>query len=121
VAGFAMESFDAISKVIVIGNSNVGKTCLILRYTQDMFRESFLPTIGVDFRSKALIKDGKRYKLQLWDTAGQERYNSLRRGYYRGAKGVIIVYDITDQTSFENVTRWSEDVITVRYIKHVLL
>lgn len=101
-----METFDALAKLVVIGDSAVGKTCLILRYTQDIFRENFLPTIGllslhfmyniyiftfvtiagVDFKTKVVEVGSKRYKLQLWDTAGQERYDSLRRGFYRGAK-----------------------------------
>ncbi|XP_011403035.2 PREDICTED: ras-related protein Rab-13-like [Amphimedon queenslandica] len=104
--------FTALAKLVVIGDSSVGKTCLILRYTQDVFRESFLPTIGVDFKSKIVEEGEKRYKLQLWDTAGQERYDSLRRGFYRGAKGVIVVYDITSIESFDNVTKWIEDITT---------
>lgn len=106
-----METYDAIAKIVIVGDSSVGKTCLILRYTQDLFRESYMSTIGrrklaarpfvsprfvclfvcfhgsgVDFKSKIVSVQNKRYKLQLWDTAGQERYNSLRRGFYRGAK-----------------------------------
>lgn len=104
-----MEVYDFIAKVIVVGDSTVGKTCLILRYSQDIFKENFLPTIGqsillhellldtmsqcsiyasgVDFKTKTIIlDDGKKLKLQLWDTAGQERFDSLRKGFYRGAK-----------------------------------
>ncbi|CAI8026535.1 Ras-related protein Rab-8B [Geodia barretti] len=104
------ETFEALLKVVIIGDTAVGKTCLILRYTQDLFRENFLSTIGVDFKTKTVELNDKKYKLQVWDTAGQERYNTIRKGFYRGAKGVVIVYDITNPDSFSHISKWIHDI-----------
>ncbi|XP_064388539.1 ras-related protein Rab-10-like [Halichondria panicea] len=104
------ETFDALMKIVIIGDSAVGKTCLILRYTQDVFRPNFLSTIGVDFKTKTVEHDKRKFKLQIWDTAGQERYNTIRKNFYRGAKGVVVVYDTTSPDSFASLTRWMEDI-----------
>ncbi|KAL5469360.1 hypothetical protein EMCRGX_G030610 [Ephydatia muelleri] len=104
------ETFDALLKVVMVGDSAVGKTNLVLRYTQDMYRENFISTVGVDFKTKIVPVGSKRYKLQLWDTAGQERYNTIRKGFYRGAKGIVLVYDITTLESFKSLKRWVNDI-----------
>ena len=97
-------------KCILIGDSGVGKSCLMLRFAEGAFQEDFVSTIGVDFTNKNLELDGERVKCQLWDTAGQERFRTLTTSYYRDAQGVVIVYDISDRKSFDNVERWKADV-----------
>ena len=81
--------------MLLIGNSGVGKSCLLLRFADDQFQENFMPTIGVDFKIRTIDSDDKVCKLQIWDTAGQERFKSVTRSYFRGSIGVLIVYDIT--------------------------
>lgn len=93
----------------------MGKSCLLLRFADDTFSESYISTIGVDFRFKTFVVDGKLVKMQIvrttqWDTAGQERYKTITNAYYRGADGVIIVFDVTDPKSFVNVQGWMEEV-----------
>lgn len=98
-------------RIIIIGDSGVGKSSLLLRYTDDAFTESFITTIGVDFRVKTVeLKGGKRVKLQIWDTAGQERFRNITTAYYRGAQGVLLTYDITSRASFEHVQSWLADL-----------
>ena len=93
-------------KVIIIGDSGVGKSNIMLRYTKDTFDDTKEPTIGADFFLKVVKLDERRaVKLQIWDTAGQEKYRGMTIAYYKGAHGVMIVYDISDRTSFENVQR----------------
>ena len=97
-------------KVIVIGNSGVGKSNITTRYTSDDFSEESKPTIGVSFATRATEIDGKRVRMQIWDTAGQERYRSLTGMYYRGALGAFIVYDITNEQSFLDVPKWFDEL-----------
>jgi len=102
---------DFLFKVLLIGDSGVGKTCLLLKFTDDIFEPSYISTIGVDFRIKTIqLEDGKVAKLQMWDTAGQERFRTITSSYYRGAHGVIIVFDVTDRESFKNVPMWMGEV-----------
>lgn len=96
--------------MLLIGNSGVGKSCLLLRYAENSFNENFFNTIGVDFKLKTVKHDGQLIKLQIWDTAGQERFRTLTASYYRGAQGIIIVYDVTDRDSFENVRTWISEI-----------
>jgi Ras-related protein Rab-1A len=91
---------------LVIGNSGVGKSCLLIRFTDDTWSDSYVTTIGVDFKIKTLDVDGKSVKLQIWDTAGQERFRNIISSYYRGAQGIMLVYDITDLESFQNLNSW---------------
>ena len=85
--------FDMQIKILMIGDSGVGKTCLLLRYANDSFYPTFITTIGIDFKIKNIILDGKRIKLQIWDTAGEERFRSVTPMYYKNAQAIILVYD----------------------------
>ncbi|GLJ23293.1 hypothetical protein SUGI_0440660 [Cryptomeria japonica] len=97
------ETFDYLFKLLLIGDSGVGKSSLLLRFTSDTF-EDLAPTIGVDFRLKKMSIGGKRLKLTIWDTAGQERFRTLTSAYYRGAQGIILVYDVTQRDTFTNLS-----------------
>ncbi|PKK17584.1 ras-related protein Rab-13 [Columba livia] len=90
----------------MLGDSGVGKTCLIIRFAEDNFTSTYISTIGIDFKIRTVDIDGKKIKLQVWDTAGQERFKTITTAYYRGAVGIILVYDITDAKSFENIQNW---------------
>lgn len=93
-------------KIILIGDSDVGKTSLMTRYTDQTFVPSTLSTIGVDFKIKTIDVDGSRVKLQIWDTAGQERFRAMVSNYYRGAHGIFIVFDMLKKSSFEHLSEW---------------
>jgi len=80
----------------------VGKSCCLLRFSEDSFTPSFITTIGIDFKIRTIELDGKRVKLQIWDTAGQERFRTITTAYYRGAMGILLVYDVTDERSFNS-------------------
>lgn len=95
---------------MLIGDSGVGKSCLLLRFADDTYTESYISTIGVDFKIRTIELDGKTVKLQIWDTAGQERFRTITSSYYRGAHGIIIVYDVTDRQSFLNVEHWLKEI-----------
>lgn len=103
------DNYDYLLKVLLIGDSSVGKTSVLLRYTDKCFTPQFQTTIGVDFRLSTFQIQGKLVKLQLWDTAGQERYRRIVSSYYRGSHGLIIVYDVANRESFNNVTHWLEE------------
>ena len=98
--------YDHLFKILLIGNSAVGKSSLILQFVENSWNEIFVPTIGVDFKIKTLNIDDKRVKLQIWDTAGQERFKNITAAYYRGALGVMLVYDITDVETFKALNSW---------------
>uniref|UniRef100_A0A915I0H3 Uncharacterized protein n=1 Tax=Romanomermis culicivorax TaxID=13658 RepID=A0A915I0H3_ROMCU len=97
--------YDYLFKLLLIGDSGVGKSCLLLRFADDTYTDSYISTIGVDFKIRTIELDGKTIKLQIWDTAGQERFRTITSSYYRGAHGIIVVYDITDQVSIRTVIR----------------
>ncbi|EOR04099.1 hypothetical protein E3P92_00047 [Wallemia ichthyophaga] len=99
------------SKLLLIGDSGVGKSCLLLRFCDDAWTPSFITTIGIDFKIRTIELDGKRIKLQIWDTAGQERFRTITTAYYRGAMGILLVYDVTDERSFNNVRTWHSNVV----------
>jgi len=101
---------DYFFKILLIGDSGVGKSCLLLRFADDSWTDTHISTIGVDFKIKTLQLDGKVIKLQIWDTAGQERFRTITSSYYRGAQGIILVYDCTDQESFSNVRQWMGEI-----------
>ncbi|KAF2323535.1 hypothetical protein GH714_035952 [Hevea brasiliensis] len=101
---------DYLFKILLIGDSGVGKSCLLLRFADDSYVESYISTIGVDFKIRTVEQDGKTIKLQIWDTAGQERFRTITSSYYRGAHGIIIVFDVTDEESFKNVKTWLKEI-----------
>jgi len=103
-------SYDFLIKLLMIGDSGVGKSCLLLRFSDDSFTTSFITTIGIDFKIKTIELDDKRIKLQIWDTAGQERFRTITTAYYRGAMGILLVYDITDDQSFLNIRNWIRNI-----------
>merc|ERR1719233_719803 len=102
--------YDYLFKLLLIGDSGVGKSCLLLRFADDTYTESYISTIGVDFKIRTVELDGKTCKLQIWDTAGQERFRTITSSYYRGAHGIIIVYDVTDNETFDNVRQWLYEI-----------
>ncbi|CAD8067031.1 unnamed protein product [Paramecium primaurelia] len=104
------QEYDYLFKILLIGNSAVGKSSLLLRFADNVFNESFLPTIGVDFKIRTFDLNGKTVKLQIWDTAGQERFKTITNSYYKGAHGIILVYDVTDKQSFKDVENWLAEV-----------
>lgn len=95
-------NYDFLIKLLLIGDSGVGKSCCLLRFSEDSFTPSFITTIGIDFKIRTIELDGKRVKLQIWDTAGQERFRTITTAYYRGAMGILLVYDVTDERSFNS-------------------
>ncbi|XP_032367753.1 GTP-binding protein Rab-3D [Etheostoma spectabile] len=104
----ADQNFDYMFKLLIIGNSSVGKTSFLFRYADDSFTSAFVSTVGIDFKVKTVFRNDKRIKLQIWDTAGQERYRTITTAYYRGAMGFLLMYDITNQESFNAVQDWYE-------------
>lgn len=102
--------YDYLFKLVLIGDSGVGKSCLLLRFADDNFTDSYISTIGVDFRFRTITIDDKTVKLQIWDTAGQERFRTITSAYYRGADGIIMIYDVTSSESFDHVEEWLSEV-----------
>ena len=100
------EDYEFIFKVLLLGNSNVGKSSLFLRFVDDIWNDTFVPTIGVDFKIKTFEIDEKKIKMQIWDTAGQERFKNIIASYYRGAHGILLIYDVSDKDSFKNLSNW---------------
>jgi len=106
-----MEPFDHLFKILLVGDSGVGKSSLLMRFTAGQFEESSVPTIGVDFKLKFVTVNNKRLKLTVWDTAGQERFRTLTSSYYRGAQGIIYAYDVTRRETFESLDDiWMREV-----------
>jgi len=108
--------YDYFFKILLVGDSGVGKSSLLLRFTDDCFADQ-KNTQGHDFKIKTVFIDGSRIKLQIWDTAGQERFRMISNGFYRAAHGIIIVYDVTDQVSFNNVKQWLQEIERYAYEK----
>jgi len=103
-------TFDHIFKVLLIGDAGVGKSSLLLRFTDDSFEEHMASTIGVDFKVKTVTIGGKTAKLTLWDTAGQERFRTLTSSYYRGCHGIILVFDVNERETFTHLQKWLEEL-----------
>jgi Ras-related protein Rab-11A len=104
------EDYDYLFKVVLIGDSGVGKSNLLSRFTRNEFCLESKSTIGVEFATRTLQVEGRTIKAQIWDTAGQERYRAITSAYYRGALGAVLVYDVTKPTTFENVSRWLKEL-----------
>nr|XP_035937047.1 ras-related protein Rab-8B isoform X1 [Halichoerus grypus] len=132
------KTYDYLFKLLLIGDSGVGKTCLLFRFSEDAFNTTFISTIGswvswlqtgfrqrhrqemggeetrrhqgIDFKIRTIELDGKKIKLQIWDTAGQERFRTITTAYYRGAMGIMLVYDITNEKSFDNIKNWIRNI-----------
>ncbi|EGR34677.1 Ras family protein, putative [Ichthyophthirius multifiliis] len=104
------QDYDAVLKFLVIGDSGVGKTCVLLNYCEGTFTNVHLTTIGIDYKLKQEEIDGKRVKLQIWDTAGQERFKTITVNYYKGAMGIVLAYSVTDPNSFKNIADWMKQI-----------
>lgn len=102
--------FDRSAKTVVVGDSGVGKTCILFRFARNIFDENTPSTLGVEFMSWIVAREKRRIELQLWDTAGQELFRTVTRSYYHGSIGVFVVYDVTSRDSFDNVAVWLRDV-----------
>ncbi|XP_038057652.1 ras-related protein Rab-10-like isoform X3 [Patiria miniata] len=106
----AKKTYDLLFKLLLIGDSGVGKTCILFRFSDDTFNTTFISTIGIDFKIKTVELQGKKIKLQIWDTAGQERFHTITTSYYRGAMGIMLVYDITQEKTFDNIAKWLRNI-----------
>ncbi|CAH1733167.1 unnamed protein product [Macrosiphum euphorbiae] len=104
------KTYDYLFKLLLIGDSGVGKTCVLFRFSEDAFNTTFISTIGIDFKIRTIEMDGKKIKLQIWDTAGQERFRTITTAYYRGAMGIMLVYDVTNEKSFDNIKNWIRNI-----------
>lgn len=102
--------FDYLFKIVILGDSGVGKTNIISRYAENEFNFETKATIGVEFHTKLINYNDKIVKIQFWDTAGQERYRSITSSYYKGAQGILVVYDITCQSSFNHIHHWIDEI-----------
>jgi Ras-related protein Rab-1A len=103
-------NYDYLFKIIIIGDSGVGKSALLFRFADDLYNEGYISTIGVDFKIRTIFINGKVVKLQIWDTAGQERFRTITTSYYRGAHMIFICYDICDVRSFNNLNMWLSEI-----------
>ena len=97
---------DYLYKILLVGDTGAGKSCLLMRYVDDTFTRNYISTIGVDFKVRGVDVDGKRVKLQIWDTSGQDRFRDITNTYYRGARGIILVYDVTNMDSWHHIDGW---------------
>ena len=102
-------SKEIVFKILLLGDSSVGKTSLILKYTEDYFQETYLSTVGIEYKTKTLDINGVEVTLEIWDTAGQERFRSLSKTFIKDADGIIFVYDITNKKSFEDLKIWIKE------------
>ncbi|KAL2098610.1 hypothetical protein ACEWY4_005090 [Coilia grayii] len=104
------KEYDVLLRLMLLGDSGVGKTCLLWRFTDNDFHPSHISTVGIDFKMKTLDIDGIKVRVQIWDTAGQERYQTVTKEYYRRAQGILLVYDVTNEHSFQHIVKWASDV-----------
>ncbi|KAL1452793.1 hypothetical protein WDU94_006988 [Cyamophila willieti] len=105
-----MTDCNQIYKILVLGDSNVGKTCIVHRFCDETYYDTYISTIGIDFKQKIIDLDDVPTKLQIWDTAGQERFRTLTTAYYRGAMGILLMYDVTNMESFQHLTYWLKNI-----------
>ena len=106
----ASQASPMLVKLLLVGDSHVGKTSVLMRFVDAEFSLKFMSTIGVDYKDKAMCIDGTDLKLQIWDTAGQERFRTLTASFYRRTHGILLCYDVTDRASFRNVTEWVREI-----------
>ena len=100
-----------IYKVLLLGDSSVGKTCFLVKYAENIFNEQHITTVGLDYRVKEIVlKSGKHVKLQIWDTAGQDRFRAITKNYYKGANGILVIYDVTNEKSYINIKTWISQI-----------
>lgn len=120
---YPVATYDVLYRLVLIGDSGVGKTAILLRYSDNMFNASFISTIGIDFRIKTINIGGKRVKLQIWDTAGQEQFHSVASSYYRNAHGIMLIYDISSAQSFIHISKWVTNISknAPTHVKQVLV
>lgn len=100
------KNYDYLFRLLLVGDSGVGKTCILIRFVENTYTSAYISTIGVDFKVRTLEIDGKKVKLQIWDTAGQERFYTITAPCYRRAMGIMVVYDVSDEKSYINVSKW---------------
>ncbi|MCI4382820.1 hypothetical protein PGIGA_G00019060 [Pangasianodon gigas] len=112
------KQYDVLFRLVLLGDSGVGKTCLLCRLTDNEFLSPHISTIGVDFKMKTIEVNGIKVRIQIWDTAGQERYQTITKQYYRRAQGIFLVYDITSSLSFQHIMKWISDVD--EYAPHIV-
>eukprot|EP00743_Colponemidia_sp_Colp-15_P005518 GILK01005935.1.p1 GENE.GILK01005935.1~~GILK01005935.1.p1 ORF type:complete len:228 (+),score=30.05 GILK01005935.1:59-685(+) len=104
------KDYDHFVKLLLLGDSGVGKSSLMMRFSDNQFFPNLMGTAGVDFKMKKIDLDGKVVKLQIWDTAGQERFHTITKAYYRGAMGIVLVYDVNDRKTFDNLDYWMDNI-----------
>ena len=104
------QQYDFLFKILLVGDSGVGKSCLIIRYTEDVYSDCYISTIGVDFTTKIINVDGFVVKLEIWDVIGATRFRPITTAYYRGRHGFAVLYDISDKKSFEELSFWLSEI-----------
>lgn len=104
------DAYSHLFKVLIVGSSGVGKTSLLVQYTEGVYNQAYRSTIGVDFKMKTIVMENETIKLQLWDTAGQERFRAITSSYYRNAHGIILVFDVTDKDTFKDLRIWINEI-----------
>ena len=105
------EGLEFAFKILLLGDSSVGKTCFLKRYTDSTFQDAYLSTIGFDFKYKFVtLEEGKTVKVQLWDTAGEERFRTIAKSYYKGAHGIVLIYDVTNRKTYDNIRKWMNQI-----------
>ena len=112
--------YDYMFKLLILGDSGVGKSCFLLRFMEENFSLSHIPTIGIDYKTKVIRLNEARVKFQIWDTAGQERFKTITKTYYAGSMGIILAYDCTRPESFDNIRSWVE-IIKLHANEHIAL
>lgn len=113
--------YDKVYKFLLLGDPSVGKTCVLMRYTDNNFERNYISTIGLDFRMKTLNYKNKNIKIQIWDTAGQERYMGMTKTYFKGANGILLIYDVTSSSSFKNIEKWLDHIRNNMDTKDIVL
>ena len=102
---------EFVFKILLLGDSEVGKSCFLMRYSDNVFVENYITTKGLDYKLKSVKLDsGKTIKVQLWDTAGQDKYRTIAKNYFKGSHGILLLYDVTKQSSFQNIRDWIQDI-----------